>query len=282
MNKLCIVCDGSKHRVVFQEFGVDILKCSTCGHVFSSHNASQDYDGYFGAERVESEDQFWWNEAHGRMYEDFCRRFVVGKAGKLLDVGCGLGYFVKWVSDISDWQVFGYEISKQAVDFARTKLILPNVFCGRVEDSGFADKSFDIITLWDVIEHIPDPNPLLSYLSSLLTSEGLLFIHTPNVEVQLPKAKLKRLLRGMQSKVHYLEARDHINIYSTKTITQVLGRNGYSTVRFMHLKPIQGVSGSKNRILTLLKNSWFYSSVALSYISWGRVNLDNLFVVATK
>jgi 2-polyprenyl-3-methyl-5-hydroxy-6-metoxy-1,4-benzoquinol methylase len=282
MTKRCIVCNGSDHRVVFQEFGIDILKCSSCGHVFSSHVASQDYDGYFGADRVESEDQFWWNEAHGRMYEDFCRRFVAGKGGKLLDVGCGLGYFIQWMSGYSSWQVFGYEISRQAVDFARSKLMLQNVFCGRVEDSRFTEKSFDIITLWDVIEHIPDPSPLLSYLSSLLTSEGMLFLHTPNVKVQLPKAKLKRLLKGMQSNIHYLEARDHINIYSTKTIAQVLRRNGYSNVRFLHLKPIQGVSGSKNRFLRLLKNSWFHSSVALSYVSWGRVNLDNLFVLAKK
>ena len=157
MKNICVVCNGSENKVVFQEFGIDILCCTNCGHVFSSYNASQDYDGYFGTDHVESEDQFWWSEAHKEMYDDFCQRFIAGKDGKLLDVGCGLGYFVRKVSDFSSWQVYGYEISKQAVDFAKTKLKLPNVFCGRVEESGFAKGSFDIITLWDVIEHIPIP-----------------------------------------------------------------------------------------------------------------------------
>ena len=282
MNKRCIVCDGLENRVVFQEFGIDILRCTNCSHVFSSYSASQNYDGYFGAERVESENQFWWNEAHGLMYEDFCQRFVAGKGGKLLDVGCGLGYFVKCVSDFSSWQVFGWEISKQAVDFARTKLGLPNVFCGRVEDSGLAKKSFDVITLWDVIEHIPNPNPLLSYTSSLLTDDGMLFLHTPNVNIQLPKAKIKKLLKGMRENTHYLEAKDHINTYSPKTIAQILYRNGFNHVRLIHLKPIQSVSGSRNQLLRFLKNLWFYSSVTLFYITLGRINLDNLFVLAKK
>jgi 2-polyprenyl-3-methyl-5-hydroxy-6-metoxy-1,4-benzoquinol methylase len=272
-----------EHRVVFQELGIDILRCTNCGHVFSSYNASQNYDGYFGAEHVESEDQFWWNEAHEQMYEDFCQRFVAGKRGKLLDVGSGLGYFVKRVSDFPSWQVFGCEISKQAVDFARTKLELPNVFCGRAEDSGFPEKSFDIITLWDVIEHIPDPSHLLSYLSSLLTDEGMLFVHTPNVNIQLPKAKLKKALKGMRGiDVHYLHPKDHVNIYSTKTIAHILHRHGFSNVKFLHFRPIQGVAGSRNKFKIFLKNLWFYSSVALFYTTLRRVNIDNLFIVAKK
>ena len=282
MNKSCIVCEGSENKVVFQEFGIDILKCTTCGHVFSSYDASQNYDGYFGAERVDSENQFWFNEAHERMYEDFCHRFVGGKSGKLLDVGCGLGYFVKRVSDFSSWQVFGCEISKQAVDFAKTKLGLPNIFCGRVEDSKFSQKSFDIITLWDVIEHIPNPDPLLSHLSLLLKDDGMLFLHTPNVTVQLPKAKMKKYLNGMREGIHYLEAKDHINIYSENTIQRILHRSGYNNVKFIHLNPIQSVSGSKNQFLKFLKNLWFYSSVTFFYMTLGRINLDNLFVLARK
>jgi 2-polyprenyl-3-methyl-5-hydroxy-6-metoxy-1,4-benzoquinol methylase len=282
MKKRCIVCDHSENSVVFQENGIDVLRCTNCGHVFSSFHAMQDYDGYFKAYSVVSADQFWWNEAHKEMYEDFCQRFIAGQEGQLLDVGCGLGYFVKRVSAFSSWRAFGYEISRQAVDFARARLGLPNVFCGRVEDSKLAKKSFDIITLWDVIEHIPNPDPLLSYLSSLLKEDGVLFIHTPNVRVQLPKAKLRKLLRGMRAGIHYLEAKDHINIYSEKTIASILNRNGFSHIRFIHLKPIQSLAGSRNQLLRFLKNFWFYSSCALFHMTFGRINLDNLFVLARK
>ena len=282
MGKNCIVCESLKNKVVFQEFGIDIMRCTACGHVFSSYDANRDYDGYFGVERLNPQSHFWWNEAHKQMYEDFCHRFVTGKSGKLLDVGCGLGYFVMWVGEFSSWQVFGCEISRKAVDFAQTQLGLPNIFCGRVEDAKFPRNNFDIITLWDTIEHIPNPHQLLSHLSSLLNDNGMLFLHTPNVNVQLPKAKIKKHLMGMRASSHYLEAKDHINIYSAKTMKRILCQNGYNDVTFIHLKPIQSLAGSRNQFLSFLKNLWFYSSVALFYITLGRINLDSLSVLAKK
>ena len=282
MNKQCTVCKSVENKVVFKEFEIDILRCLTCGHVFSSYNVDQHHDGYFDDTAVESEDQFWWNEAHQRMYDDFCRRFVVSKSGALLDLGCGLGYFVQKIAAFSSWQAFGYEISPRAVDFARTRLGLKNVFCGRLEDSKFDPHSFDIITLWDVIEHIPDPDPLLSSLSSLVKEDGMLFIHTPNVHIQLPKARIKKMLKGMNPYVHYLEAKDHVNLYSPKTLTLVLARNGFHEVEFIHLRPIQSVSGSRNQLLRSAKNAWFYLSVASAWMTFGRVNIDNLFAVARR
>lgn len=280
MKKHCIVCRNSHAIVIFDEFGTDILRCTNCRHVFSSYNAKQDYNAYFGHEAADSKTHFWWDDAHKSMYNDFCRRFIRDRGGTLLDVGCGLGYFVKRVSEFPSWQIFGYEISPQAVDFARQQLGLQNVFCGRVEESDFKKHSCDIITLWDVIEHIPNPDPLLSHLSSLLKNDGVLFMHTPNIAFQLPKARLKKFLRGMRPGIHYLEAKDHVNIYSMKTIRTVLSRNGFSDVTFTHFKPIQSVSGSRSQLSRFAKNLWYYSSVGLSLASFGRVNLDNLFVIA--
>jgi 2-polyprenyl-3-methyl-5-hydroxy-6-metoxy-1,4-benzoquinol methylase len=179
--KQCVICGKSNNKTVFKEFDVDILKCKNCGHVFSSYEAKQDYDGYYG-EKVKDDDHYWWDKAHEKMYNDFCDKFIENKKGKLLDVGCGLGYFVKKIKNYSDWEVYGYEISKPAVDFAKDKLGLQNIFQGKVEDSDFKEKYFDIITLWDVIEHIPKLAPMLSYLNKVLKDDGVLFIHTPNIQ----------------------------------------------------------------------------------------------------
>jgi len=281
MYKKCIICQQSNTKIVFTEFGIDILKCKNCGHVFSSYDADEDYDGYYG-EKIEFSDQFWWDQAHEKMYNDFCRRFIANKSGRLLDVGCGLGHFVKKISSYPDWQVYGYEISRPAVEFAGNKLGLKNIYGGKVEKSDFPKKYFDIITLWDVIEHIPNPHPLLFYLGSILKDDGLLFVHTPNIKVQLPKAKIKKMIKGMRAGVHYLEAKDHINNYSVKTIKKVLYNNGFSQVEFIHFHPIQSVSGSKSIILKFIKNFWFIFSLALYAITFGKVNIDNLFVIARK
>lgn len=282
MEKKCIICGSSENKVVFREFEVDILKCKNCGHVYSSYGANENYDGYFGHEEITGDDQYWWDEAHREMYDDFCKKFIEGKSGKLLDVGCGLGYFLKKMREFPQWESYGYEISQTAVEFAKNKLGLENVYCGRIEECNFKKERFDIITLWDVVEHIALPDGFISYLNSLIKKDGLLFIHTPNIKIQLAKAKLKRILSGMEQKGHYLEAKDHLNVYSPKTIKILLERNGFSKVKFIHLKPIQSVSGSKSRLLRLFKNFWFYLAVGLYYATFRRVNIDNLFIVSKK
>ena len=110
----------------------------------------------------------------------------------------------------------------------------------------------------------------------------MVFLHTPNVNVQLPKAKIKKLLKGMRTSIHYLEAKDHINDYSERTLRKILQRNGFAHVKFTHLRPVQSVYGSKSRLLRSLKNAWFFSAVALFNATLGRINLDNLFAVARK
>ncbi|MFH1745099.1 MAG: class I SAM-dependent methyltransferase [bacterium] len=277
----CILCGKNESKSVFRENGIDILKCENCGHIFSSYRQKDDYEDYYG-ERIVAEDHFWWKDAHEKMYEDFCEKFICGGRGKLLDVGCGLGYFVKKNSAYPDWEVFGYEVSGPAVEFAKNSLKLKNVFRGRVEDSSFPDNYFDVITLWDVIEHIPNPHLSLRYLNKILKRGGFIFMHTPNADVQLFKAKLKKIFQNVNPHAHYMEAKDHVNIYTPKTIKVLLAKNNFKKIKFIHLKPIQSVSGSKNIFLKLLKNFWFYISKIIFFTSAHKVNVDNLFVIAEK
>ncbi len=278
----CIICGGQKSKRVFNEFGVDILKCEGCGHVYSSYQADQHYDGYFDQQALEGQDQFWWDEAHRGMYHDFCRRFIANEAGKLLDVGCGLGFFVKYMQGYPDWDAWGSEISGKAVDYATHKLGLTNVCAGKLEEAGFQPNSFDIVTLWDVIEHIPDPDQLIKAIIPLLKPGGILFLHTPNVNVQLPKARLKKLLKGMNPGVHYLEAKDHVNIYSAKTISCVLTRNGLEVSEFVHLRPVHSVSGSKSVVMSAIKYLWAFLAAIIYAISFKQIHIGNLFIVARK
>ncbi len=281
MSQKCRLCKNEENKIVFNEFGIDILRCNKCGHVYSSYDQEQNYSDYYG-KKIEKEDHFWWEEAHERMYKDFGKKFLKNKKGKILDVGCGLGYFLKHISLYNDWDAYGCEISQSAVDFAKNKLDIKNVICGKIEGSDYPNNYFDIITLWDVIEHIPDPFPLLKYLNSILKEGGILFIHTPNINIQLSKARIKKLLKGMCREAHYLEAKDHINIYSPKTMKRVLDECGYKKTKFIQLHPIQSVSGSKSVILKIIKNSWYYFSKVLFYLTIGKININNLFVIASK
>jgi SAM-dependent methyltransferase len=216
------------------------------------------------------------------MYGDFQARFLAGKGGRLLDVGCGLGYFLKAVRRHAGWEGFGIDPSPPAVDFARRRLALTNVRLGRGEDWPVEEGGFDVVTLWDVIEHVADPRPLLGRLRDLLREDGFLFLHTPNAKVQLLKAAVKRRVGGARDDAHYLEAKDHLHLYRPGTLKALLHRTGFPDVAFTHLKPIQGVAGTRRPAWTFLKNLWATSAASLHAATRGAIHLSNLFALARK
>jgi 2-polyprenyl-3-methyl-5-hydroxy-6-metoxy-1,4-benzoquinol methylase len=277
----CLICGGEKHRPIFCEFGIDILRCQECHHVFSSFSGEPHYDGFWG-EEVGEGDHYYWDRARREMHQDFFRQFIDGRSGRLLDMGCGLGFFMNSMATYRNWDVYGCEISPAAVRFAREKLGLEKVICGRLEECNLPKHSFDIITMWDVLEHIPKPDMLIRRCHELLKEGGMCFIRTPNVAIQLFRARLLKLFCGIQPNIAYMQGRHHIQQYSVSSVRRLMERNGFSGVQFVHLHPIQsGVRGA-NVPVSVLKNLCFRTVRALAIASNERWNFDNLFVVAHK
>ncbi len=277
----CLLCGGLRHRSIFNEFGIDIVRCQKCQHVFSSFPSSPHNDGFWGNE-VTDGDHFYWNQRRARMYGDFRKKFVAGRSGRLLDMGCGLGFFLKAMEPYTEWDAYGCEISAAAVRYAREKLGLQNVVCGQLENADLPQASFDIITMWDVIDHILRPDALLSHCRVLLRKGGICFIRTPNVSVQLLRARLKKAVRGMQPDLAYMKASEHLHQYSMGSIRRLLERNGFADVEFVHLHPVESATGSKGTLVRGIKNMCFETVRALAIVSGGHLNFDNLFVVARK
>ncbi|MFN0170066.1 MAG: hypothetical protein ACKV22_26895, partial [Bryobacteraceae bacterium] len=86
--RTCLICRGARFRVVFREFGIDVLRCEECGHVCSSHQGDPGYAAYYQDNPTDWEDPYWWDEAHREMYDDFCSRFLEGRPTRPI-VGCG-------------------------------------------------------------------------------------------------------------------------------------------------------------------------------------------------
>ncbi len=96
---------------------------------------------------------------------------------KLLEVGCGTGDFLK-VALQDNWSVCGIEPNKQARTIANKKTA--NVVFDTDKLFTFKPKSFDIITLWHVLEHLPDLHAQIQVYKKLLKPEGVLIIAVPN------------------------------------------------------------------------------------------------------
>ena len=139
----------------------------------------------------------------------------LGGPGRLLDVGCGVGEFMAEMAQL-DWNVMGVEPSNAAT-------IAGERFPGAVkrstlEDASYPDASFDLVTLWDVVEHLPDPVTTLREVRRVLRPGGTLFIQTPRwgcVESRL----FGNAWAG-------LECPRHLCIFSDATMLAALERAG--------------------------------------------------------
>jgi len=100
-------------------------------------------------------------------------------AGKFLDVGCGLGYFIDGVRQQSAWEVYGVEFSASAVAFARQELGL-EAHQGELSDAKFPSAYFDYIQIRNVLEHVTDPMALLKECRRVLKDSGTLQLCVPN------------------------------------------------------------------------------------------------------
>ena len=140
--------------------------------------------------------------------------------GKLLDIGCGRGFFLK-VADENGWETYGVDISDYACKFIRDKLSL-NVSSGDLEDIEFPEKCFDVITLWDALEHIRNPRKLLEKAKKLLKKKGILFIETPNINSIFYKL-YRRYWLGFNP--------FHLYYFSPQTLEKILQQVGFKIVK---------------------------------------------------
>jgi SAM-dependent methyltransferase len=140
------------------------------------------------------------------------------QAGHLLDVGCATGDFLETMRTYAGWQVSGVELSEAASRYARERLGL-DVRTGTLKEAHYAPGTFDVITLWNVIEHLTDPVGELSEMNKLLRPGGLLVFTTPNLN-SLDARLFGRYWIGYELPRHYF-------VFSDDTVAALLARTGF-------------------------------------------------------
>ena len=99
------------------------------------------------------------------------------KAGKLLDVGCGPGFFLSGLNNI--WEKFGLDVSKKATEvcskYAKVKTC-------ELPDAGYEDNTFDVVTMLHVIEHLAKPLEYIKTIKNILKTGGIFILETPDFD----------------------------------------------------------------------------------------------------
>jgi len=208
-----------------------MVRCTECGLIFLNPRPTLDEIGLYYPEDYEpyqrtiSALRSQWLDLVQRIKLRPHVRLVtrLTKGGHLLDVGCATGGFIRELHRLGGWHVQGVEINARAVCFARQQLGL-NIFCGSLTDARFPSDSFDIVTMWDVLEHVHDPLPTLKEVHRILRPGGYFIGSTPNAN-SLDARIFGRYWIGF-------DFPRHLYVFSSSTLAALFRKAGLEPERF--------------------------------------------------
>ena len=154
--------------------------------------------------------------------------FLFPKGSKILDVGCATGVFLDMMRKLG-WEVEGLEVSNELASYANEKFNL-KVHVQDITKENLNSGPFQVITMFDVIEHIPDPNLIVKACRELLVDDGLLLLRTPTEEALLRDiAKVLYLtsLKKIDFPMLWFYSYEHLHSFSTDSLANLLVKHGF-------------------------------------------------------
>ncbi len=216
-----------------------IVCCMTCGLVYAVPKApiqeiTRDY--------VEMEDPEYLAEEKGRRRQSgviLSRITKYKKRGRLLDVGCGPGFFLDEAKR-QGWEVAGVDLSLWAKKYAKEKFGIV-VSQGTLAQCAFPERSFDVVVMNDVIEHVEDPQEMLREARRILKNDGVLYLSTPDID-----SILSRLLRAKWWGIN----KYHLFYFSKKSLERMFARVGFKAARYSSYPRVFSLSYWARRLET--------------------------------
>ncbi|MDY6972662.1 MAG: class I SAM-dependent methyltransferase [Thermodesulfobacteriota bacterium] len=255
----CPICEAESVKFLYPLPDFSIVRCRRCGLVFSTLPVDRfKLERMYGDAYFESRREYFFEnpivDSSKCRDNDNIRNFRHGLSlvnryaskGRLLDVGCALGAFLSLARD-QGWETHGVDISKYAASYCH-KVLGHDAVAGDLMDMQFPGQRFDVVTLWDVLEHFHDPAGQLRAVHNILKKNGIVLLDTPNEDGLL---RLLARLSFLASKgrfaypVRKLYHHFHLLYFSPKTLEILLERNGFSLIH-LEKRPIPHNKGRAN------------------------------------
>jgi 2-polyprenyl-3-methyl-5-hydroxy-6-metoxy-1,4-benzoquinol methylase len=284
--RCCNLCGAAAGREVFVKNGFSLLECPSCTLLYVGNPPSADdlkrlYSFDAGYHTTSPDDGSAEAAARRRAAREYYRVLSRFRAsGSLLDVGCSSGFFLGVARD-EGWETCGLEMSADTARVARERFGL-NVMTGTLEETTFPEERFDAVTLWDVIEHVPDPVRTMSIVHRILKDDGIVAFVTPNVGGLFPRAAYAaaRVIRYWP----HPEPPHHLFQFSKRTARELATRTGFAVRRIVNKRiPLAYTFGRPSTVIRsprqLLYTACFAPVAALGPLIGSG---DAMLVVAQK
>ena len=219
----CPICDGNTFTPLFEKAGEPFVQCNSCGLVLinprpAAEHVATTYDRDYTQGYIRKQDKKL------KRISRWVKRIQNGHVpqGRWLDIGCSAG-FVVHCARMAGFDAYGVDIEPTGIDFARRHFGLDNVFAGTLEERGFPNAHFDVISAYELIEHVPDVNRLLEEIRRLLAPGGL-------VEIRTPDAGHWRVRNRLESWEAILPS-EHLYYFSRDSLARLLEKHGLKIIR---------------------------------------------------
>jgi 2-polyprenyl-3-methyl-5-hydroxy-6-metoxy-1,4-benzoquinol methylase len=214
-NTHCLVCSSEQRRPQWRAHRVMLLECLDCGHHYFEKMPRNLAEVYEGDSYLELSKSAYLSNVDYRLRRFAAERLAILGADKpfaagqrLLDVGCGTGWFLRAAKQ-RGYDVSGFEFSAALAHFTAE-----SVGCA-VHDSDLAaiTSRFDIITLFDVIEHVPRPLETLKIVRTLLRPGGIVLVFCPNFD--------SVAIRAAQSDSNLVMPTRHLSYFTKRSVLRL-------------------------------------------------------------
>ena len=229
----CPLCKSNIYKKLYPSTYKRVAGCLSCGLIYTNPRLKNKYLKY-----LYSKEYFNNTESTHFGYEDyladenkivktFSKRIddiekIAKNKGTLLDIGCATGFFMKAAKD-KKWKVEGVEISDFAANYA-SKRFKFKIYKDDFLNLDLPKNHYDVVTLWDVIEHFNDPKKSLAGINKILKPGGLLVLSTPDVNSWPSKITRDKW-------VGYKLSDEHLAYFSDKTMKMLLLQTGFSMIK---------------------------------------------------
>jgi SAM-dependent methyltransferase len=232
----CNLCGSSEHKPFCPENGRGLVQCPDCGLVYVGRRPDpKELYALYGETYFHNDDSGVVGYSNYLKDEPNIRKTFAGrlkrierwiKPGKMLDVGCAVGFFLDEAKK-RGWQVSGLDVSAFAVQYVQERFGF-DARHGSLVDQDYPEGAFDLITMWDVIEHVPDPKAYVQQAARLLRSGGVFALATPDVDSIPARLTGKRW-------VGYKLSEEHVYYFSVTTLKRMLDEAGFDIVDVRHV-----------------------------------------------
>jgi len=226
VNKKCLICSSQLFEPLYEN---TLLKCTNCSFVTANLDIYKlDFNNIYDESYFKGSEYLNYPLEKSIIQKNFAKRLnhITRKINKkdisnVLEIGCAYGFFGELISKyFKGTHYTGIDISKEAINYGKNNLGL-NLHSVDYLDYK-SDEDISDIFMWDVIEHLPEPDKVIAKASTELMNNGRLILTTGDIDSYLARLQKK--------KWRLIHPPSHLHYFSKKTISQLLRKNNFQVI----------------------------------------------------